>query len=153
MSQHAPSTLPSPYLSVILACYNEEELLADSFAEILRTLTQLGRPHEIIFVDDRSQDGTRRIIDSLVREHPDVELRVILHEVNQGRGATVTDGFRAAQGEIAGYLDVVLAVHSPYIPTLGDANEQGAEVAIPRRLFAAILERVRRLRPQEPVSG
>ena len=30
---------------------------------------------------------------------------------------------------------------------------QTAEVAIPRRLFAAILERIRRLRPREPATG
>ncbi|MCK7480646.1 MAG: hypothetical protein M0C28_28030 [Candidatus Moduliflexus flocculans] len=43
---------------------------------------------------------------------PSVDLKVILHEENQGRGATVTDGFRAARGgEMAGYLDVDLEVH------------------------------------------
>jgi len=136
MSKHAPTTLSSPYVSVILACYNEEEILADSFAQILRTLTQFGRPHEIIFVDDRSRDETRKIIESLVRGHPDLNLRVILHDVNRGRGATVTDGFRAARGEIAGYLDVDLEVHSRYIPSLVEAIEQGADVATVRRIYA-----------------
>jgi glycosyltransferase involved in cell wall biosynthesis len=136
MSRHAPSTLSSPVLSVVLACYNEEEILAESFAQILRTLTQFGRPFEIIFVDDQSRDETRKIIDSLVQDHPDVNLRVVFHEVNRGRGATVTDGFRVARGEIAGYLDVDLEVHSRYIPSLVEAIEQGADVATVRRIYA-----------------
>jgi glycosyltransferase involved in cell wall biosynthesis len=136
MSRHAPATPPPPFLSVVLACYNEEGILADSFAQILRTLTWFGRPFEIIFVDDQSRDGTREVIDALVRDHSDVDLRVILHDVNRGRGATVTEGFRAARGEVAGYLDVDLEVHSRYIPSLVEAIEQGADVATVRRIYA-----------------
>jgi len=61
---------------------------------------------------------------------------VILHEKNQGRGAAVTDGFRAAKGEIAGYIDVDLEVHARYIPTLVKAIRKGADVATVRRIYA-----------------
>jgi glycosyltransferase involved in cell wall biosynthesis len=99
-------------VSVVLACYNEEQILARSFEEIRDTLDNLGRPYEILFVDDVSRDRTREIIAAIVAAHPSLDLRVILHEKNQGRGATVTDGFRAARGEIVGYLDVDLEVHT-----------------------------------------
>jgi glycosyltransferase involved in cell wall biosynthesis len=127
---------PAPWLSLVLACYNEEEILRESFAEIVQSLRGLGRPFEVIFVDDRSQDRTREIIRDLVAEHPDLDLTVILHETNKGRGATVTDGFRAARGEIAGFLDVDLEVHSRYIPSLALAIEKGADVATVRRIYA-----------------
>ena len=61
---------------------------------------------------------------------------MILHDTNRGRGATVTDGFRAARGEIAGYLDVDLEVHCRYIPSLVQAIEKGADVATLRRIYA-----------------
>jgi glycosyltransferase involved in cell wall biosynthesis len=127
---------PAPWLSLVLACYNEEEILRESFAEIVQSLRGLGRPFEVIFVDDRSQDRTREIIRDLVAERPDLDLTVILHETNKGRGATVTDGFRAARGEIAGFLDVDLEVHSRYIPSLALAIEKGADVATVRRIYA-----------------
>jgi glycosyltransferase involved in cell wall biosynthesis len=127
---------PAPWLSLVLACYNEEEILRESFAEIVQSLRGLGRPFEVIFVDDRSQDRTREIIRDLVAEHPDLDLTVILHETNKGRGATVTDGFRAARGEIAGFLDVDLEVHSRYIPSLALGIEKGADVATVRRIYA-----------------
>ena len=126
----------APYLSLVLACYNEEEILAESFREIRETLDGLGRPYEIVFVDDVSRDRTREILRDIVARNPDVSLNVILHEKNQGRGATVTEGFRAARGEIAGYIDVDLEVHPRYIPSLVRAIEKGADVAVVRRIYA-----------------
>src|SRR5205809_2198896 len=125
-----------PYLSLVLACYNEEEILAESFRAIRETLDGMGRPYEIVFVDDVSGDRTREILREIVAENPEVSLNVILHEKNRGRGATVTDGFRAARGEIAGYIDVDLEVHPRYIPSLVRAIEKGADVAVVRRIYA-----------------
>jgi glycosyltransferase involved in cell wall biosynthesis len=126
----------TPLLSVILACYNEEDVLEGSFDEIKETLMDFGQPFEIIFVDDVSRDRTREVIRDIVARHPDLNLHVILHERNKGRGATVTDGFRMARGEVTGYLDVDLEVHSRYIPSLVRAIRNGADVATVRRIYA-----------------
>jgi glycosyltransferase involved in cell wall biosynthesis len=128
--------LAEPTLSLVLACYNEAEHLRESFREILDVLLNLGRSFEVIFVDDRSRDATPEIVHEIVAAHPGLDLRVILHEQNKGRGATVTDGFRAARGEIAGFLDVDLEVHARYIPTLVRAIERGADVATVQRIYA-----------------
>jgi glycosyltransferase AglD len=125
-----------PEISVVVACYNEEETLASSFEEIRETLDDFGRPYELIFVDDVSRDGTRAILAEIVAKNPDHAIRVILHERNKGRGATVTDGFKAARGAIAGYLDVDLEVHCRYIPSLVRAIGKGADVATLRRIYA-----------------
>lgn len=129
-------TTAPPYLSVVLACYNEAEHLASSFAEIRETLEQTSWPFEVIFVDDVSRDRTREILREIVAAHPGLDLRVVLHDANRGRGATVTDGFRAARGEITGYLDVDLEVHARYVPSLVRAIEKGADIATVRRVYA-----------------
>ena len=131
-----PDPALRPEVSVVLACYNEEEVLEESFPEILGSLEELGRPFEIVFVDDHSRDRTREIIRSLADTHPDTPIQVLLHDRNQGRGATVTDGFRAALGTIVGYLDVDLEVHSRYIPSLVRTIARGADVATVRRIYA-----------------
>jgi glycosyltransferase involved in cell wall biosynthesis len=123
-------------VSVVLACYNEAEHIETSFQEIRETLEQTGWPWEILFVDDVSRDATRDLLKGILASHPDLDLKLILHEHNQGRGATVTEGFRAARGEIAGYLDVDLEVHSRYIPSLVRAIEKGADIATVRRIYA-----------------
>ena len=87
-------------------------------------------------MDDVSRDRTRELIANIVEQNRDLEIRVILHEKNQGRGATVSDGFRAARGEITGYLDVDLEVHSRYIPSLVRAIQNGADLATVRRIYA-----------------
>jgi glycosyltransferase involved in cell wall biosynthesis len=126
----------NPHLSLVLACYNEAEHLRASFAEIQDTLERAGWSFEVVFVDDVSRDGTPEILEEIVAAHPHLDLRVIRHERNRGRGATVSDGFRAARGEIAGYLDVDLEVHCRYVPSLVRAIEQGADVATLRRIYA-----------------
>ncbi len=113
---------PAPYFSLVLACYNEAEHLEASFAEIRETLEQTPWPFEIVFVDDVSRDRTRELLRAILAAHPELDLRLILHERNQGRGATVSDGFRASRGTIAGYLDIDLEVHCRYIPALVRAS-------------------------------
>ena len=125
-----------PYVSVVLACYNEAEHIEQSFREIRETLVQTTWPFEVLFVDDESRDGTREILKGIVEAHHHLDLKLIFHETNRGRGATVTDGFRAARGEIAGYLDVDLEVHCRYIPSLVRAIERGADIATVRRIYA-----------------
>lgn len=128
--------MSAPFLSVVIACYDEEGVLLSSFAEIRDTLVQLGRPFELVFVDDKSRDATPALLRRIEAENRDLDVRLIFHERNQGRGRTVSDGFRAARGEIAGYLDVDLEVHSRYIPSLVSAIEKGADVATVRRIYA-----------------
>jgi len=126
----------TPHLSLVLACYNEAEHLEASFAEIKETLEQTSWPFEVVFVDDASRDRTREILREIVAAHPGLDLRLVLHEANRGRGATVTDGFRAARGEIAGYLDVDLEVHPRYVASLVRAIEKGADIATVQRIYA-----------------
>jgi glycosyltransferase involved in cell wall biosynthesis len=125
-----------PHVSVVLACYNEAEHIEQSFREIRETLVQSAWGFEILFVDDLSRDGTREILKEIVESHRHLDLRLILHETNRGRGATVTAGFRAARGTFAGYLDVDLEVHCRYIPSLVRALERGADIATVRRIYA-----------------
>lgn len=126
----------APHLSLVLACYDEAEHLEESFREIRETLEQSPFTFEVIFVDDVSRDRTREILRGIVEGHPGLDLRVLLHERNLGRGATVADGFRAARGTVCGFLDVDLEVHSRYIPSLVREIDRGADVATLRRIYA-----------------
>jgi glycosyltransferase AglD len=129
-------TAGRPAVSVVLACYNEEPHLAASFAEIREVLEDTREPYEIVFVDDVSRDRTRGVIEELHRRHPTTAIQIVLHDTNRGRGGSVSDGFRAARGEIVGYLDVDLEVHARYIPSLVKAIRKGADVATVRRVYA-----------------
>lgn len=81
------------HLSVIIPVYNE----ANNIREIVKRVQTTKLAHEIIIVDDGSQDGTRDVLKKLEGKG---KVRVILHEKNQGKGAAVATGLKAAKGDI-----------------------------------------------------
>jgi glycosyltransferase involved in cell wall biosynthesis len=80
-------------ISVIIPAYNEKTTIQ----EITARVKQTGVPGEIVIVDDGSMDGTREILQELGRGE---NVRVILHEHNQGKGAAVTTGIHHATGDV-----------------------------------------------------
>jgi glycosyltransferase involved in cell wall biosynthesis len=123
-----------PYLSIIVPCYNETSHLRVSSDEIIKSLAEAGYDdYELIFVDDGSEDGTRDIIQEIARGNN--RARHTFHERNRGRGAAVKTGMAVASGEIAGFLDADLEVHSRFIHPLVQAVADGADMAVGVRSF------------------
>jgi glycosyltransferase involved in cell wall biosynthesis len=73
--------------------YNEIHTLE----EIIDRVENTGLADEIVLVDDGSVDGTRDIVQKFRGKEGFV---VILHEKNQGKGAAVRSGFKAATGDV-----------------------------------------------------
>ena len=122
-------------LSLVLACYNEEVVIEDSVNQIVEVLDNTRYSYEIIFVDDCSADRTRMLIDEVIQRYPYHRMTKILHEQNKGRGGTVSDGIRAAAGEVAGFIDIDLEVHARYVPSCVQAVKDGADIAVGRRIY------------------
>jgi dolichol-phosphate mannosyltransferase len=121
--------------SIVIACYNEAELLEDSVDRLLRALRDVTWTYELVFVDDASRDATSLVIDRIVARHQDVRMVALRHDTNQGRGRTVADGLRVASGDIAGYIDIDLEIDARYIPSFVQAITDGADMAIARRYY------------------
>src|SRR6185436_6280744 len=80
-------------LSVLMPVYNER----NTIDEILRRVRAVPLPLEIIVVDDCSTDGTREILSQMP---PCDDVRLVLHEHNQGKGAAVRTALAAASGDV-----------------------------------------------------
>jgi glycosyltransferase involved in cell wall biosynthesis len=121
-------------VSIIIACYNEEKILNDSVREIENVMAQTKYTYELIFIDDCSQDRTREVILEIVDKRKNS--KCIFHERNIGRGGTVCEGIRMAQGKIVGYLDIDLEVHARYIPSMLWAIEHdGYDISTAYRIY------------------
>ncbi len=97
-------------LSVVIPVYNEKQWVR----ELLRRVQEVPIPKEIVIVDDCSTDGTRDILKQL--EEPN--LRVILQERNQGKGAALREGFRHATGSVILVQDADLEYDPSEYPRL-----------------------------------
>ena len=79
-------------LSVVIPVYNEKETIL----ELIDLVRSVAIEKEIIVVDDCSTDGTRDILKGLA----DDGVRILLHEVNKGKGAALRTGIRHATGDV-----------------------------------------------------
>ncbi|MBN2288932.1 MAG: glycosyltransferase [Candidatus Glassbacteria bacterium] len=102
-------------LSLIIPCYNEEEILEENFRKVVAYLNSLRISYELILVEDCSRDNTAEIIRRLAGANPGLPLRTVFHQSNRGRGAAVRTGLTAARGKVAGFIDIDLEVPEWYI--------------------------------------
>ena len=118
-------------LSVVIPVYNE----AEHIREILKRVQSTKLAKEIIVVDDGSKDGTR---DTLQELDGKKKVRVILHERNQGKGAAVMTGLKAAQGDVLLIQDADLEYDPRDYPVLlGPIREGMADVVYGSRFLGA----------------
>ena len=98
---------PSPELSIIVPCFNEE----GNLRELVRRLGAAFELHrtrcEVILVDDRSRDGTRAVIEELVAARPG-QVVGVFHGVNEGLAGGWRSGLRAARSPIVAIMDADL---------------------------------------------
>jgi len=83
-----------PCLSVVVPVYNEESTLG----QVVQKLLSVPCLHEIIIVDDGSNDRTEALAGELARQHPQV--RLVRHERNAGKTAALKTGFALTTGDV-----------------------------------------------------
>jgi len=116
-------------LSVIIPTYNEEKTIEKILARVQAT----GLVDEIVVVDDGSVDNTRNILKNLDGKD---NLRVILHERNQGKGAAVVTGIQQARGDVLLIQDADLEYDPRDYPALlQPIEEELAEVVYGSRFL------------------
>ncbi len=113
-------------ISVVVPVLDEEESLPHLYRELSLTLNALGRPWEIIFVDDCSQDRSREVM--LALRAGDRHVRVVCLRRNFGQTAAMLAGFDHSRGEIVITIDGDLQNDPADIPRLVEELERGFDV-------------------------
>jgi glycosyltransferase involved in cell wall biosynthesis len=118
-------------ISVLIPAYNEK----NTIREIVKRVQAMKLVDEIIIVDDGSTDGTRILLAEMDGKD---QVRVILHEKNQGKGAAVRTGISSATGDVLIIQDADLEYDPREYPNLlKPINEGLAEVVYGSRFLGA----------------
>lgn len=82
------------YLSIIIPCYNEKKTII----QIINQIKNLKRiKKQIILVDDGSNDGTRQLIKTKLKNKID---KMIFHKINKGKGAAIISAIKYIKGNL-----------------------------------------------------
>ncbi len=105
-----------PYLSLVIPCYNEQENVPTLLERVAKAMSALGRPFEVILVDDGSTDQTASLLAEGMEKYP--WLRVLRMAKNGGQSAAFEAGFAAVRGELIATIDADLQNDPEEIPRL-----------------------------------
>lgn len=117
---------PVPWLSVVVPVLNEAHTLPAFHARLRAVLDALGRPWELVVVDDGSTDGSFELLRALRARDP--ALRVVRLDRNYGQHAAVLAGLGRARGEVVVTLDADLQNPPEEIPRLLARLAEGYEL-------------------------
>jgi dolichol-phosphate mannosyltransferase len=103
-------------LSLVIPAYNEQEVIAALLERVEASLRNIGKPFEVIIVDDGSTDTTPKMLNEAMKTRP--WLRVLRMKANRGQSAAFDAGFKAARGQIIATIDADLQNDPEEIPRL-----------------------------------
>ena len=113
-------------VSIVIPVFNESANLPALWARLNPVVDNLGRPCEVIFIDDGSRDDSLQILRGLAASDP--RLSVVELARNFGQHSALLAGFRNCRGDIVVTLDADLQNPPEEIPKLIDAIEAGNDV-------------------------
>jgi dolichol-phosphate mannosyltransferase len=118
-------------LSIVVPTYNEKENVRELIKRLENEFRNKKISGEIIFVDDNSQDGTGKLLDSISKEKKNV--RVIHRDAKLGLSSAVIEGWKLSSGKVIGVMDADLSHPPEKVGELYRAILCGADIAIGSR--------------------
>jgi glycosyltransferase involved in cell wall biosynthesis len=106
----------SPYISLVIPVYNEQENIPTLLQRVGAAMQSIGKPFEVLVVDDGSTDTGPQLLDQGMRDNP--WLRVLRMARNGGQSAAFDAGFKAARGQVIATIDGDLQNDPEEIPRL-----------------------------------
>lgn len=134
-------------ISVIVPCYNEQEVLPMFYKEIIRVSGEMQKAYpetefEFLFIDDGSKDRTLKTLRTLAQH--DSRVRYISFSRNFGKEAGIYAGLSNAKGDYCVVMDADLQHPPKFLPEMYEAVRSGRyDCATTRRVSRAGESKVR----------
>ena len=121
-------------ISVVVPCYNEEEVLPLFYQEITRVAGEMpDYAFEFLFVDDGSKDETMKVVKEMAAQ--DERVKYISFSRNFGKEAAMYAGFSKAAGDYVTLMDADLQDPPALLPEMVKAiEEEGYDSVATRRV-------------------
>jgi len=114
-------------ISVVIPVFNEQENIDELLKRCVKTCDDIGKPFELILVDDGSSDASPEKITQAAELSRGQVVGVLLNR-NYGQHAAVMAGFAEARGDIVITLDADLQNPPEEIANLVETIEKGFDV-------------------------
>jgi glycosyltransferase involved in cell wall biosynthesis len=130
-------------LSILIPLYNEEEFVGELLSRVASVPLPGGLEREIIVVNDCSKDGSAEVVEDFIASRPEVNIRLLHHAKNSGKGAAIRTAIAAATGEFSIIQDADLEYDPAEYPRmLGPLLDGRADVVYGSRFLVSGERRV-----------
>jgi dolichol-phosphate mannosyltransferase len=120
------SEFTSKLLSVVVPCFNEQEVLGETHRRLVSVLEKLALSFEIVYVDDGSTDSTPHLLRQL--QASDGRVRVVRLSRNFGHQNAITAGLQHSSGNAIVVIDADLQDPPEVIGEFVQRWRQGCDV-------------------------
>ncbi|MCA9349024.1 glycosyltransferase family 2 protein, partial [Candidatus Saccharibacteria bacterium] len=83
-----PKNAPKPFISVVIAAYNEEAVIENTLKSLIRSNYPKSK-FEVLIANNNSHDATAKIVRDFKRKHPSYQIRLIDRRNNFGKGKSL----------------------------------------------------------------
>jgi 2-polyprenyl-3-methyl-5-hydroxy-6-metoxy-1,4-benzoquinol methylase len=130
-------------LSILIPLFNEEEFVGELLSRVAAAPLPAGLNREIVVVNDCSNDGSVEVVEDFIASRPNLNIRLIHHTKNSGKGAAIRTAIAAATGEFSIIQDADLEYDPAEYPRmLGPLLDGRADVVYGSRFLVAGERRV-----------
>jgi glycosyltransferase AglD len=127
-----------PQISVLIPCYNEENVIVDTARRLLETLPRVTQSFEIVFANDGSTDGTGELLNELQARHKSI--KVTGYQSNKGAGYAFRKALEIANGQLILHMDADLAMEPWNVCRETIHRLQNCDIAIASRYLGTRAE-------------
>ena len=118
-------------ITLIVPCYNEQELLPIFYREVTKVAQDMASDYELLFVDDGSKDQTLTILRELAAQ--DSHVKYFSFSRNFGKEAAMYAGFCNAKGDYIAVMDADMQDPPSLLPKMMKILESGAYDSVATR--------------------
>jgi glycosyltransferase involved in cell wall biosynthesis len=86
-------------ITIVVSCYNEEDLIVGTLENVTSALTEIGRSYEIIVVDDASRDRSVQVVQDYINANPNLPIQLKANAINRGLGFNYVETAFAGKGK------------------------------------------------------